>query len=332
MRYSTLNLSVPQVEQVIIDQPADQSIGLADGTIRVRRQIFDQGQLRAVNWITLDRDGRIIRTESPMFGSMAITRQANQGEALAKHPPFSLVRNAMVKAPFRVPMAAMNGHIRYRFAFRDGVSFDPLTTGEQRGRVTGSALILDICKTCGEQATPLSDEERTRFLAATKWMQADHPTFRIIAKPIAQRSITDTEKMKLLSDKVAKRLKRIDFAGHVSALEAWQRGRWDCTEEAAILATLARAAGIPARVASGLVYSRAQYHGVSNVFMPHAWTLAYIDGRWQSFDVSIGQFDATHIAFATGDGDSRSMAAGSALAGLTQMEDMVEVRSRATAP
>ncbi len=324
LRYSVLNLSAPQVEQVVIDQPVAQ----ASGITRARRQIFDQRQLRSVSWITLDSSGRIVRTESPMFGTMAITREVKAFEALVVHPPFSLVRNAMVKAPFRVPQSAMTAHIRYRFAFRDGVNFDAPITGEQRARIEGNALIVDICKTCGDQATQLSPEDRARFLTPTKWMQADHPTFKAIADPIAKRSISDTEKMKLLSEAVAKRLDRVDFAGHVTALEAWQRRRWDCTEEAALLATLARAAGIPARVASGLVYSRERYHGFSNVFMPHAWTLAYIDGRWQSFDVSIGQFDSTHIAFTLGDGDSRSMAAGSTLAGLTEMKGMAEVRKR----
>ncbi len=328
LRYSALNLAAPQIEQVVIDQPAAQ----ANGQTRARRQLFDQGQLRSVSWITLDGAGRIIRTEAPMFGTMAITREVKAAEALTKHPPFSLVRNAMVKAPFRVPQSAMTAHIRYRFAFREGVTFEAPTTGEQRARIEGDALIVDICKTCGDQATILSAEDRARFLAPTKWMQSDHPTFKAIAGPIAIRSISDADKIKMLSGQVAQRLERIDFAGHVTALEAWQRRRWDCTEEAAILATLARAAGIPARVASGLVYSRERYHGVSNVFMPHAWTLVYVDGRWQSFDVSIGQFDSTHIAFTLGDGDSRSMAAGSMLAGLTTMNDMAEVRRRMPTP
>jgi hypothetical protein len=328
IEYSVFNIAGPHVEQVRIDQPAQ----LENGMMRARRQIFDGEDLRSVSWITLDGDGRIIRTESPMFGTFAITRPSTEADALAKHPPFSLVRNAMVKAPYRVPVSSMTAHIRYRFAFKEGVSFLAPHTGEQRSRVDEQALIVDICDKCGEQETRLSADEQKRFLASTKWMQSDHPTFVAIAAPIAKSRLSDREKMKLLSERVAQRLRSIDFAGHVTALEAWKRGRWDCTEEALILATLARAAGIPARVASGLVYSRELYHGVSNVFMPHAWTLAYIDGRWQSFDVSIGQFDSTHIAFALGDGDSRSMAAGSMLAGLTKMKAMVEVRKRAEAP
>ena len=89
-----------------------------------------------------------------------------------------------------------------------------------------------------------------------------------------------------------------------------------------------RAAGIPTRVVNGMVYSRARYHGVSNAFMPHSWTLAWADGRWQSFDMALDTFDSTHVALSIGNGDARSMSAAMQLASLLVWRDMAEVRSR----
>jgi len=91
---------------------------------------------------------------------------------------------------------------------------------------------------------------------------------------------------------------------------------------------LGRAAGIPMRVASGLTYSRESYHGVSNAFMPHSWTLAYVDGRWRSFDLALNEFDSTHIALTIGDGDPRSVAAAGQLASLLVLDSLAEVRPR----
>ncbi len=91
---------------------------------------------------------------------------------------------------------------------------------------------------------------------------------------------------------------------------------------------LGRAAGIPTRVANGLVYSRESYHGVANAFMPHSWTLAFADGKWRSFDLALDRFDSTHIALTVGDGDERSLQSAGQLAGLLVWDSMVEVKTR----
>ena len=131
----------------------------------------------------------------------------------------------------------------------------------------------------------------------------------------------------LLRRKARPYIRKVDFNGHYSALETMDRRAGDCTEAAVLLAAFGRAAGIPTRVVNGLVYSRASYHGVSNAFMPHSWTLAYVDGKWKSFDLALDAFDDTHIALTIGDGDERSIVAASQLGGLLRWDSMAEVRT-----
>ena len=57
----------------------------------------------------------------------------------------------------------------------------------------------------------------------------------------------------------------------------------DCKAHAVYLAALARARGIPARVAVGLVYSDRLA-----AFGYHMWTEVYIDGRWIPLDGTLG--------------------------------------------
>jgi hypothetical protein len=77
-----------------------------------------------------------------------------------------------------------------------------------------------------------------------------------------------------------------------------------------------------------MVYYREQHHGLKNVFMPHSWTIAWVDGKWQSFDISLDRFDTTHIAFTLGEGDMRSIYAASQLAGLIEWDQMAQVKTR----
>jgi len=70
----------------------------------------------------------------------------------------------------------------------------------------------------------------------------------------------------------------------------------DCTEHAVLLAALARARGIPSRVALGLVYVPSE-----QAFGFHMWTEVYIRDRWIGLDGTLGQggLGAGHLKLTT---------------------------------
>lgn len=324
--FQNFNIGAMAVERVTIEL-APGAVADAEGRIAVLRRRYEGGELRAVARLVLSRERRIVEISQPMFGTSFTTRLVDRETALRPHRPYSLLRNAMMRSPFRMSDSAVRGHIRYRFAFRDGIEFALPQTGEQRVTARPGETVVDICPRCGpglatDPAT-LADARRP-----TVWMQSDHPRLRAIAGPVRAMPISETRKMELLIARGQPYLYDVDFAGHFSALETLSRRSGDCTEAAVLLAALGRAAGIPTRVVSGIVYSRARYHGVSNVFMPHSWVLAYVDGRWRSFDLALSTFDASHIALTVGDGDTRSIAAASQLASLLRWEDVAEIRTR----
>lgn len=297
------------------------------GVVTLLRKRHEDGQLRGIIRLDLDARGRITAVIQPMFGTAVTTRPADRETALRSYPPYRVLRNVMHKSPFRIAPGAAGGQIRYRFGFRDGIVFTPPETAEQRVRMDGDGVTLDICAACGPglPADPASLADARR---ATAWLQRDHSRIQAMAAPVAKLNVSGARKMALLAERAKKVMTRVDFTGHFSAVDALARGAGDCTEDAVILAALGRAAGIPTKVASGLVYSRERYHGVSNVFMPHSWTLAYVDGAWRSFDMSLEEFDATHIALTIGDGDARSIGAAGQLASLLDWQSLAEVRKR----
>lgn len=69
-----------------------------------------------------------------------------------------------------------------------------------------------------------------------------------------------------------------------TAAEVAREREGDCTEHAVLLAALCRAAGIPARVAAGLVYLPRR-----QAFFFHMWTEAYVDGRFVPLDATIAR-------------------------------------------
>jgi hypothetical protein len=91
--------------------------------------------------------------------------------------------------------------------------------------------------------------------------------------------------------------------GMASASEVARTKVGDCTEYAVLLAAMLKAAGIPARFCSGLIYVEA-FAGQQRVFGYHAWAQAWLGGRWTDLDATLPgdhAFDATHILLSTSD-------------------------------
>ncbi|NTV55978.1 MAG: hypothetical protein HGA74_01685 [Deltaproteobacteria bacterium] len=89
-----------------------------------------------------------------------------------------------------------------------------------------------------------------------------------------------------------------------SAVEVLRSREGDCNEHATLLTALLRAAGIPARLCIGLVYTR-------DKFYYHAWTEAYL-GEWISMDATLNQMpaDASHVKLLEGNLDKQVEIAG----------------------
>ncbi|HYI39318.1 MAG TPA: transglutaminase-like domain-containing protein [Allosphingosinicella sp.] len=328
LEFDNLNVSAMAIEQVVIEPSGAVD---ADGSFSVVRRRYEGGELRSVGRLTLGPDGRVRSMTQPMMGTSVTIASSDRETALKPHKAYRLLQSAMVKSPFRISAEAMRGRIRYRFDYRDGLAFPLPQTAEQRATDSAGGVALDVCADCGP-GLATDQKALEEALRPTAWLQSDHPRLKALARPIARMSTSDSRKMSLLAEKALPYLGKIDFAGHFSALEALDRRAGDCTEAAVLLAALGRSAGIPTKVASGLVYSREHYHGVANVFMPHSWTLAYVDGRWRSFDLALDAFDSTHIALTVGDGDSRSILAAGQLASLLEWKEMSEIRSRPDRP
>ncbi len=326
LEFLNFNLEAMAVDRVVI-APIDAPPELAEGRIALQRRSYEGDALRGVQLLILGADGRVVETHQPLFGSVLIVRPSTQEEASRPIRPYQPLTRALSQSPFRIPAGALNGRIRYRFTFRHGIAFPLIATGEQNGVVAGGVATLNVCATCGPDL-PATPEELAAATRPTAWLQSDHRSIRALAAPARNRSLSAARRMEALVRVVEREIAEIDFAGHFSAVEALRRRRGDCTESAVLLAALGRSIGIPTKVVSGLVYSRGAYHGASNVFLPHSWVIAYVDGRWRSYDAALGNFDSTHIALTIGDGDVRSISAANQLAGLIQWTEMQEVRTR----
>ncbi len=82
----------------------------------------------------------------------------------------------------------------------------------------------------------------------------------------------------------------------LSSQQVFDIRRGVCNEYSHLLLAMLRSEGIPARFAAGFVYS-------GEIWAPHAWVEATINGKWYSFDPTYNEgilLDSTHLKFASG--------------------------------
>jgi transglutaminase-like putative cysteine protease len=135
------------------------------------------------------------------------------------------------------------------------------------------------------------------YLQSTAFIQSDAPG--LVAA--ARKAVGDATDVATASERlvrfVATHVQDEYVPAYSNALDALNSGRGDCTEHSILYVALARALGVPARVAVGVAYWQP-----GGGFGWHAWAEVHVNDRWYSVDPTWNQpvADATHLKLAGG--------------------------------
>jgi len=143
---------------------------------------------------------------------------------------------------------------------------------------------------------PSHDTAVARWLTPEPLIQSRDPRIAAQVRQIIQRERSPARVAALLTHWVHRSLSRVIPAGvsAPSAVKVLQDKRGDCNEFTTLYVALARAAGLPARTVSGLLY-------INGRFYYHAWPEIYLTD-WVAVDPTFDQFpaDAAHLRIAIG--------------------------------
>jgi transglutaminase-like putative cysteine protease len=146
----------------------------------------------------------------------------------------------------------------------------------------------------------VADPEVARYLRPEPLLESDAPEIRAEAD-VAVKNVTGVRaRAERLTRHVNGILEKKPTVSLPSAREVLRTRVGDCNEHTALYVAMARALGIPARIAVGLV-------SVRGAFYYHAWPEVYLSeapgrGMWLPVDPTLNQFpaDATHLRLARG--------------------------------
>lgn len=176
-----------------------------------------------------------------------------------------------------------------------GKDFPPPDGPNQRVTPVGPGRYrLELSAVPGASEQP---GEREDFLAPSATIDSDHAKIIQLAKQLVRDSDSERARVAMLVDYVARTVEDSYESNLGTASQVLERKSGDCSEHTLLFVALARAAGLPAREISGLVY--ASDHERS--FVWHAWAEVLVDGHWIAVDPTFGeaQANATHIKLGT---------------------------------
>jgi hypothetical protein len=171
----------------------------------------------------------------------------------------------------------------------------PPTDDTQSGN--GDVYTIIAAEPPSQNSQSPASEAMDDYLKSDAFIQSDHEKIRNTAKAIIGTETDPWRKSQLILQWVNRNLRKLSVFSIPSALEVLESREGDCNEHTVLYTALARSAGVPARVAIGMVWSDAM-----NGFFYHAWPEVFV-GKWIWLEPTLGQSvaDATHIKFLNGD-------------------------------
>ena len=264
--------------------------------------------LRTTSWVT--DTGEVIREESP-FGLITVRESAESARAMAVS---GRLRTDMLQTAAVVPRTmptqiAESRDVRRMRLRLDGVDLSRADLEGVTQHLDGDVLEL---RDPQHLEPGQADPDARQYLAPEPFIESDAPEI-IAESATAVRGAADARaRAEKLTRYVNALLDKKPTVSLPSAREVLRTKVGDCNEHTALYVAMARAAGIPARIAIGLVY----IHGA---FYYHAWPEVYIDdaptrsvraarGTWLPVDPTLNQFpaDATHLRLARGGLDKQA--------------------------
>jgi transglutaminase-like putative cysteine protease len=282
-------------DTMAIDVQAREVVRAAGRPVPAFKVLTRFAGITSTSWVT--DTGEVVREESPL-GLLVVKETPERATALAvpgEAQSDMLEAAAVVPSPPRRiddPTAVERLLVRL-----EGVDLSGPEVQGAGQTVNGTLVEVRDAETLKPQPD-VSD--LSAYLRPELFLESDAPA--IIAE--AKKAAGDATTPRLIAERLVRHvnalLEKKPTVSLPSALEVLRTRVGDCNEHTALYVAMARALGVPARIAVGLVYVRGG-------FFYHAWPEVYVQesrgrGLWLPVDPTLNEFpaNATHIRLARG--------------------------------
>ena len=297
-RWTVLDPATLTSAPFVVDVGKRELVRVGDSPMPAFRVEMEFAGLRTTSWVT--DTGEVVREESPL-GLITVRESADRARAMAVP---ERVQVDLLEAAAVVPVMQPRGLS----------SFEPRDVRRLRLRLDGADLSSPDLQGAGQTADGAvieirdpqalgpgpADADAQRYVAPEPLIESDAPEIRAEAERAVQGVTGSRARAERLTRYVNAILDKKPTVSLPSAREVLRTKVGDCNEHTVLYVAMARALGIPARIAVGLVYMR-------GAFYYHAWPEVYLEertgrGLWLPVDPTLNEFpaDGTHVRLARG--------------------------------
>ena len=286
----------------VFDSTSGLWTGVLPVTVKAWRLETERG-LGADSWV--DEQGRVVQSRQMGFElrrmpyEVAFENWRRESDVTAAKPAATTARNRdIIEATAIASNRRLRGDMNELRARLSGVPLKGLDLDGGRQSLRGDTLV--VTRERNEAMAPLYFPIRgyqrgnRPELRGEPFMEIEHPEIVALAERLSERTRDPRIIAQRIHNWVRDSIKKEVTVGIPSALHVLHTRVGDCNEHTQLYVALARAAGLPARVVTGLVY-------LDGKFYYHAWPEVMLRG-WVAVDPTFGQFpaDAAHLRFVTG--------------------------------
>ena len=278
-------------------------------TVRAWKVSQQYGGIGISSWV--DQQGRIVSATSPIGFRMERTAFEMAVENWrrtrgAARPAAGRGEDVIAATAIAANVALQPASLAELRVVLRNVSLEGFDLGGGRQQLLGDTLVVrreaGVALTAPQAAwpaglvthLPIRDTALDAELAAEPLVQSNDPRIQAQARLIAGREHRAGPVAELLTHWVYDNLEKKITISVPSALQVLEDRRGDCNEHTVLYVALARALGLPARTAAGVVYLRGHFYY-------HAWPEVWL-GQWVAVDPTFNQYpaDASHLRFVVG--------------------------------
>ena len=246
-------------------------------------------------YLWIGNNGEILREKGILGMSLEKTTKEDALNGLSLQASEDLTKIASVQSNVVIDDPGKLSLLKVKI---EGIETGSLKINGERQRFENSILTVKKESLLALPEHPYTEKSEIiwlYFLKPTQFIQSDNKKIIDIVAKTTDPADPPLIKVQKIVKWINANIEKRPVISLPDAISTVENKAGDCNEHAVLMAALSRAAGIPAKIESGLVY-------LNGRFYYHAWNLLYL-GRWVTVDPLFGQIpaDVTHIRFSSGD-------------------------------
>ncbi len=271
-----------------------ETVRVGTRNLEAYRVVLDFHGVQLKTWIS--PYGELLKEEGFLGLTMIRTEREDALKGFSEASAAELVREAAVIPDRTIARPRQLRRLRLQLSGVTGDGWD-LAGGRQQWHEGELSIVREPLAKIASVKIPVSNTEMARDLQPSLLIQSDAPILKEQAVAIVGEEQDASRAAGLISSWVYHNLEKRPTLSIPNALQVYNLRAGDCNEHSVLFAALARAAGIPTRIAAGLLYTEGR-------FFYHAWDEVYV-GEWVAVDPLLNQIpaDPTHVRLIVGELD-----------------------------